>query len=183
MAGPALGLIETASIARGVVVGDAMAKRAAVEIVAARPISPGKYVVLVSGSVAEVSEAMTVGVETAGATLVDRLELADAAGELLRALARKAPPPVELSVGLIEVATVAAALLAADAACKAAEVELAELRLADGIGGKAYFVISGELDQVEAGLLAAESILAAGALVGRELIASPHQDILAKLRR
>ena len=40
--------------------------------------------------------------------------------------------------------------------CKAAEVALAELRLADGLGGKAYFIVAGEQADVEAALFAAE---------------------------
>src|SRR6185436_15655530 len=74
VAGPALGLIETNSIARGLVVTDQMVKKAPVELVLARTVSPGKHLTLVSGAVADVDEAMRIGVETAAHTLVDRLQ-------------------------------------------------------------------------------------------------------------
>jgi microcompartment protein CcmL/EutN len=184
VAGPALGLVETSSIARGLVVGDAMVKRAPVELVLARPVSPGKHLILVSGEVADVGEAMKVGVDTAAHTLVDRLELAQVAEELLRALRREPVPPApDSSVGIIETFSVASTLLAADAACKAAAVALSELRLADGLGGKAYFVLSGEQADVEAALFAAATAIATGLLLARELIARPHEDLLAHLRR
>jgi microcompartment protein CcmL/EutN len=179
--GPALGLVETSSIARGLVVADAMVKKAPVELVLARPVSPGKHLVLVTGAVADVGEAMAAGVETAAATLVDRLELANVAHELLRALERHAVHPTG-SVGIFETFSVASALLGADAACKAAQVSMAELRLADGLGGKAYFVLSGEQADVEAALYAAETAIPTGLLLARELIARPHDDLLAKLR-
>jgi microcompartment protein CcmL/EutN len=179
--GPALGLIETSSIARGIVVADAMVKKAPVELVLARPVSPGKHLVLVSGAVADVGEAMAAGVETAAATLVDRLELAQVAEELLRALSQKAAQP-EGAVGIFETFSVASTLLAADAACKAATVALSEVRLADGLGGKAYFVLAGEQADVEAALFAAERITPTGLMLARELIARPHEDLLAKLR-
>jgi microcompartment protein CcmL/EutN len=179
--GPALGLIETSSIARGIVVADAMVKKAPVELVLARPVSPGKHLVLVSGAVADVGEAMAAGVETAGATLVDRLELAQVADELLRALERHAVHAAG-AVGIFETFSVASTLLAADAACKAATVVLSEVRLADGLGGKAYFVLAGEQADVEAALFAAERITPTGLMLARELIARPHDDLLAKLR-
>jgi len=179
--GPALGLVETTSIARGLVVADAMVKKAPVELVLARPVSPGKHLVLVSGAVADVGEAMVIGVETAAHTLVDRLELAQVAEELMRALRRESTAPAG-SVGIFETFSVGSALLAADAACKAAEVTLAELRLADGLGGKAYFVLSGEQADVEAALAAAERITPTGLMLARELIARPHDDLVTKLR-
>ena len=179
-AGPALGLVETSSIARGLVVADAMVKRAPVELVLARPVSPGKHLVLVVGEVADVGEAMAAGVEAAAHTLVDRLELARVADELLDALRRRVVAPSN-AVGIFETFSVASTLLAADAACKAAQITLAELRLADGLGGKAYFVLSGDQADVEAALHAAETAIPTGLMLARELIARPHEDLLAKL--
>jgi microcompartment protein CcmL/EutN len=180
--GPALGLVECNSIARGLVVTDAMVKRAPVELVLARTVSPGKHLTLVTGEVADVGEAMQVGVETAAHTLVDRLELPQAADELLQAL-RQIAAPVDGALGIVETFSVASSLLAADAACKAAAVRVAELHLADGLGGKAYFVLTGEQADVEAALYAAVTAIPTGLLLARELIARPHDDLLARLRR
>ena len=179
--GPALGLIETTSVARGLVVADAMVKKAPVELVLARPVSPGKHVVLVSGEVADVEEAMAIAIDLAAATLVDRLTLAQVAEPLLAAL-RRTPAEARDAVGIFETFSVASTLLACDAACKAAEVSVAELRLADGLGGKAYFVIAGTQGDVEAALLAAEHLTPTGMLLGKELIARPHDDLYKHLR-
>jgi microcompartment protein CcmL/EutN len=181
VAGPALGLIETNSIARGLYVTDQMVKKAPVELVLAKTVSPGKHLTLVSGEVADVDEAMQVGVATAAHTLVDRLFLAQVAQPLLAALVRQIAAP-DGSLGIFETFSVASALLAADAACKAATVGLSELHLADGLGGKAYFILTGEQADVEAGLFAAETAIPSGLMLGRELIARPHDDLLSKLR-
>lgn len=182
--GPALGLIETSSIARGLVASDAMVKKALVQLVLARPVSPGKHLVLVGGPVADVGEAMRAGLSAAADTVVDRLELAQVAEELLSALARRGVPPrSDLALGIFETLSVASTLLAADAACKAAHVTLSELRLADGLGGKAYFILGGEQADVEAALFAAETAIPTGLLCARELIARPHDDLLAYLKR
>jgi bacterial microcompartment shell protein len=183
VAGPALGLIETNSIARGLVVTDHMVKKAPVQLVLRRTVSPGKHLTLVTGEVADVEESMRAGMESAGHTLVDRLELAQVADELLAALRRNAAPPGhDGALGIFETFSVASSLLGADAACKAAAVRLCELHLADGLGGKAYFVLCGEQADVEAGLYAAETAIPTGLLLGRELIARPHDDLLGRLR-
>ena len=59
----------------------------------------------------------------------------------------------------------------------------AELRLADGLGGKAYFIVTSSLDLVEAAVSAAQRILDPGLLVTTEIIAAPHDDLLEAVRR
>jgi microcompartment protein CcmL/EutN len=181
-AGPALAVVETTSVARGLVVADAMVKRAPVELVLARPVSSGKHVILVSGEVADVEEALAAALVAAGSSLVDKLILAYAAEPLLAALGRRAPAPgAGDALGIFETYSISAAVIAADAACKAAAVMLNELRLGDGLGGKAYFVLAGEQADVEAALLAAEHAVPTGLVLGRELIARPHEDLYKHL--
>jgi microcompartment protein CcmL/EutN len=181
MAEPALGIVEVSSIARGVVVADAMAKKAPIRILQSRPISPGKHIVVVAGEVAEVDEAMLAGVAAAGATLVDRLFL-PAAHESLAPLLRGAsnPQPID-SAAIFETHTICAAVLAADAAAKAAEVTLVDLRLGQGIGGKGVFMLSGRLDAIEAAVLAGREVVEAALVVNVEVIAAPHEDLRARL--
>jgi microcompartment protein CcmL/EutN len=183
VAGPAVAVVETTSVARGLVVADAMVKRAPVELVLARTVSSGKHVILVTGEVADVEEALGAALAVAGAALVDKLLLPYAHAAVLDALGRRAPePPAGQSLGIFETFSLSAAVVAADAACKAAEVTLPELRLGDGLGGKAYFVLAGEQADVEAALLAAEHVTPTGLVLGRELIARPHDDLLKHLR-
>ena len=59
---------------------------------------------------------------------------------------------------------------------------LAELHLADGLGGKAYFILVGDQADVEAGLFAAETAIPTGLMQARELIPRPHDDLLSRLR-
>jgi len=181
--GPAVGLIETASIARGLVVADAMVKRAPCDLAFARPVSAGKHVVIVTGEVAEVDEAMAIGLEVAAASLIDRLHLSQVHAAVLRALGGGRRAAGMASLGIIETTSVSAALLGADAACKASEVELAELRLADGLGGKAYFIVTSTLDLVEAAVNAARHVLDPAVIVATEIIAAPHDDLLEAVRR
>lgn len=201
MTEPALGVLEVQSVARGVVVCDVMVKRAPVRVLQNHPISPGKHLVIVAGGVAEVDEAMGAGAAVASATLVDRLFLPQADAQLAPLIARgtagapswspgvvvdrgsMAPGAViDLeSVAIVETFTVCAAVIAADAAAKAASVTLLDMRLGQGLGGKAFFTMTGDLESIEASVLAARAAVENGLLVGTEIIAAPHADLRRRL--
>lgn len=173
---PALALIEVSSIAKGMVVTDRCVKKADVKLLASNPVSPGRYITLFWGGVAEVEEAFLEGVSIAAETLVDKLFLPGTHNALLDTLLRIASPPPTDSLAIIETHTVASALWSADAACKAGEVHLLELRLGSGLAGKGYYVLSGSLDQVEAAVDGAIAVLPASLLVAREIIPAPASD-------
>jgi microcompartment protein CcmL/EutN len=184
MGSPALAILELSSIARGVVVADAMVKKAVVRILQTHPISPGKHVVIVDGEVAEVEEALGAGLAAAAGSLVDKLLLPQAHAALAPLVAGKAAKPPggkHDSVGVFESYSVCATVLAADAAAKAAEVTLLEMRLGQGIGGKGVFTMTGELDAVEAAMAAAQGVVEPALVFETQIIAAPHDDLRGKL--
>jgi microcompartment protein CcmL/EutN len=165
------------------VVTDAMAKKAAVSLVGAHPLTPGKFVVVVAGGEEEVNQAMIAGREVAAGALVDRLYLPKADPQLAAAMggAVQVDTGAVRSLGIVETFSVAAAVLSADRAVKAAEVQILQLRLARGLGGKAFYVLTGELHQLEAGLEAGRSIIHDGMLLTSEVIPRPHADLVAAI--
>ncbi len=173
----ALGLLELSSIARGLFCADAMVKKAEVRLVYARTVSPGKYLILVDGGVAEVDESLREGAKLAGAAMVDRLFLPQADKQTILAARGEAERRALQSVGVFETLTVASTLASADAAVKMADVWLVKVALAAGLGGKAYFVLTGEQHALEAALDAAEAACPAELRVGREIIPAPHGDL------
>ncbi len=80
------------------------------------------------------------------------------------------------SIGIVECHTLAGAIIGLDTGLKAAEVNVIELRLGSGLAGKGFFVLTGELHDVEAALEAAMEVSGDGAT--SEVIASPHPDFL-----
>ncbi|HVZ71111.1 MAG TPA: BMC domain-containing protein [Polyangia bacterium] len=183
--GDSLALIEIASIARGHRVADAMVKRAPVALLRCEPVSPGKILVLVDGDVASVDEAFRAGRDVAGEQTLDALFLPQAHPQLpaaLRGEARAGDASAVDALGVVETTTVAATILAADAACKAAAVRLIEMQLARGLGGKAYFIVTGPLAEIEAAVEAATAAIAAVVLCATEIIAAPHEDLVGRLR-
>ena len=173
---PALGFLELSSLARGPVVVDAMVKRAPVRVLASEPASDGKLLILARGDEASMFEAMLAGEDAATGVLLGTVCLPDAHPDLwhlLAGLLKRAPTD---AVGLVETRLCAAAILGADLAAKAAAVQLLELRLARGIGGKGLFTFTGHLSDVQAALDAART-MQPDHLVAAELIARPHDDL------
>jgi microcompartment protein CcmL/EutN len=186
--GPALGVLEIATIARGVVVADAALKRAPAVLLSSRAVSGGKHLVMLEGGVAEVDEAMLAGVLAAGDRLLDRVTLPAAHDQVWPMLGAPITPPdwdgdrSAEAVAIIETRTVCAAIVAADAACKMADVTVRDTRFAVDLAGKAYFTLTGTLDAIDAAAAAASG--AAGErLVGAEVIAQPSPDLRGRLFR
>ncbi|MCC7112442.1 MAG: BMC domain-containing protein [Deltaproteobacteria bacterium] len=173
----AVAVVETASIARGFVVLDAIAKKAPVTVKRAAPVSPGKFVLLFGGELEATRESHQAALEVAGSNLVDELFLPGAHAALLPAIdAAIAVAPGD-AVAIVEMSTVASAVLAADLALKAVNVAVLRLHLAVGVGGKGWFSLAGALADVEAALGAVRAGSREDRLVAVELIAQPHGEI------
>jgi microcompartment protein CcmL/EutN len=186
--GPALGVLEIGTIARGVVVADAALKRAPAVLLSSRAISGGKHLVMLEGGVAEVDEALAAGQRAAGDLMIDRVMLAYADRQIWPMLGPPVSPPdwgAEAgaeAVAIVETRTVCAAIAAADAACKVADVVVRDVRLAVDLAGKAYFTLTGTLDAIEAAARAATAA-AGDRQVGCEVIAQPSPDLRGRLFR
>lgn len=184
MAGNAIGLIETSSIALGIRAADAMLKTAWVELLQAGAASPGKYLAVVAGDVAAVQAAVAAGVQAAESSLLDSLVIPNLHPQVYPAIKGEgARGPVQ-AVAVIETLTVAGAIRAADTAVKAAAVDLLQVRLARGLGGKGYLTVSGDVGSVQAAAAAAEQAAAAsGGHLATVVIPAPHADLKAQLMR
>ena len=179
---PALGMIEFKSIAKGLFAADAIVKKAPVKILSTSSICPGKYLIIFSGEVADVEESMNAGLIAGGDMVINYLFLPYVHREVIPALIGTAEIKVFGTLGIIESFSVSSCIAAADKAVKIAPIKLVEIRLANGIGGKGYFVLTGDLADVEIACNAAkEHIGSEGLLAGCEVIATPHPDLLAKL--
>lgn len=186
---PAIALVETNSIAAGILVGDAMVKKAVVQLLEARPICPGKYMVLIGGEVGPVRESFQVGVATAADALVDRLFLPHVHRSVFPALMSTTLPRGDAcacgageALGIIETVTAAVCIVAADAAVKAADVRLLEIRLANGLGGKSFVLMEGTVADVEAAMAAGVALVRQeGLLVRQVIIPQLHEQMWAKI--
>lgn len=177
----ALAGLEVQSIARGLLAVDALVKKAASRVVLASPVSPGKFLILMDGTVAEVEESLLEAERVAGDQAIDRLFLPYAHRQLEPAVFGVFPARPDASVGIVECDTTCAGLRAADAALKAADVLMRVLHLSAGIGGKCWFAFAGDLFDVEAAVRAAAEAASPKHLLGTEIIPNPHEEFLVAL--
>ncbi|MEN8164737.1 MAG: BMC domain-containing protein [Acidobacteriota bacterium] len=162
---PAISVLEIDGIAAGIAAADAMVKRAPIAVLKAGTVHPGHYLILVAGSVAAVEEAHEAGLARAGSWLLDNVLLPDVHPQVTAATLGGRQSLSAEALAVVECRSVPSLLRAADAAIKATEISIARIRLADGLGGRAFLLLDGLLADVEA---ACE--------IGRELI--PQQFLL-----
>ena len=177
-----LGIIETNSVAAGIEAGDAMLKTAFVKLESAQPVCPGKYIVMVSGDTAGVTASVNAGKKIAGDSLVNSIIISSLHEQVIPALACATVIRGKEAVGVIETFSVAAAVIAADAAVKAADVELMEIRLGRGLGGKSFVVLCGGTSEVKAAVSASKQVEEVkGMLLRTVVIPALHEDMLSAL--
>ena len=178
----ALGMIELNSIPVGVQAADAMLKAASVSLIGAQTVCAGKYIAMVSGDVTAVRASVEAGKEIAAEKLVDSIVIPNISPQVLTAIAACSEVANVGAVGIIETFSLAAAVIAADAAVKAADIELVEVRLGRGLGGKSFIVLTGDVAAANAAVDVASHMEEVEGLIAQcVVIPSPHPDLIHSL--
>lgn len=176
MSDVALGLLEFDSIAVGIAAGDAMAKRAPIESIRAGTVQPGKYLVMIAGEVADVQESLDAGRRIGESALRDEIFLPQIDRSVVGAVGGARQPGRGRALGIVETRSVAAGIHAADAGVKGANVNVRELRLADGLGGKAFVLFGGDVSDVTAAVECAVQAIARGQQLVRQVVVAQLHD-------
>ncbi len=178
----AIGLVEFVSIARGIEATDEMVKVAEVELLLSRTICSGKYITMIGGDVTGVERAMDVGVEIAAETLVDQFILPNVHPSVIPSITATTPVEDLRALGVIETFSVAASVVAADTAVKAASVDLIEIRAAIGLGGKSFVILNGDVADIRTAVdRGVEKAREDGTLVYSIVIPAPRKELLDAL--
>lgn len=177
-----LGFLELNSIAKGVEAADRILKTAETKLLFAKPICPGKYNVMFSGDVASVEAAMEDGKKIGGTTVVDAVVIPRIRREVVNAINAATLPEKVNAVGILEFFTITSAVYAADAAVKAADITLVEVRLGSGIGGKSIVTLTGDTAEVNAAVAKSSEVAKAnGVLVAAVVIPNPRPEVFDSL--
>jgi len=178
----AIGLVEFISIARGIEATDAMVKVADVNLLLSKTVCAGKYISLIGGDVSSIEQAIDVGVEIAGETLVDQFILPNVHPSVIPSITATTSIDDLRSLGVIETFSVAASIVAADTAVKAALVDLVEIRAAIGLGGKSFVILNGDVADIRTAVKRGEEKAGKdGTLVYSIVIPAPRKELLDAL--
>jgi len=182
MAKDSIGLIELTSIAAGFQSCDAMLKAADVDLVLSRSICSGKYMVMVRGDVAAVQTAVDAGAAAGDFSVIDKFVIPNVDEAIFPAIAGNTKVEALDALGIIESFSVASLIEGADAAVKAASVDLIEIRLAMALGGKAFCTMTGPVSSVRAAVDAGAAVIAKkGLLVNMVVIPQPRKELLSEM--
>ena len=174
----AIGLVEVKNVARGIKVTDEMLKSAGVFLIQSGAVCPGKFVTIVGGSLSSIQAAVDRAAMVAEDALIDKFVIGRLGDKVFEAMCGTANTKDRKALGIVETFTAASAILAADAAVKASNVSLIEVRVARGMGGKCFVTMTGEVSDVKAAVEAGARIAAKdGVLIGTEVIANPHPEL------
>jgi microcompartment protein CcmL/EutN len=173
-----IGVVEFKSIAAGINAVDIIVKASQVKIIDAKTICPGKYYIIFSGMVSAVKNSLLIIEGESGDFIIDSVVIPNVYEQIFAGLTGTSEITKPQSIGVIETLTSPSIIWAADAAIKATDIDIVEVRIARAIGGKNICVINGALSDVT------ESIKAGiqypqekGFLVDSEIIAAPHEDL------
>jgi microcompartment protein CcmL/EutN len=175
-----IGLIELSSVATGFQVEDTMLKAGNIELLLARSICSGKFLIVVAGDVTSVQAALLAGAAAAGASLIERRQIARVHPSVLSAISNAVDvDPAELrSIGVIETFSAASIIEVADAAVKSANVTLLRVHLAMALGGKGFVLMAGDVSSVQAAVAAGAKVAGEdGMLVGKGVIPAPSREL------
>ena len=178
-----IGVIELSSIGIGLKVQDIMLKAAAVQVLIARTICSGKYFIVIGGLVGEVQTAVRAGAEGAGEALIDQLVIPNVHESVFRAMGQSVvleADEVE-AVGIVETFSGVSVLAAADAAAKAAKVQLFRIHVAMALGGKGFCLMTGTVGDCRTGVWAAAAeVRKRGLLVAETVITRPSKELFSE---
>ena len=178
----AIGVIELKSVPKGVEATDAALKSAGVDMVSAHPSCPGKYEIILTGSISNVTAAVDHVLSKFEGYVIDSSVMGRIDEQVIKALFGTQKTEKKGSLGLIETFSAATTIKAADIAVKTARVEIFDLRVSRGMGGKGVVMLVGEVGDVTAAVEAGSAYAKqSGQLSSESVIAAPHEDLWNQL--
>lgn len=174
-----LGIVEARSIAAGVELADAMMKVAAVELVRASAICSGRYLISVAGDREAVETSVGLARES-GRPLAGSFVISNVSPQVVAVLKKSSPAQEGDALGVIECRTASSGVEAADCAAKRCTISLLRIVTGQGISGKSYFVIGGDVASVEEATQAARVALG-GNLVEAVVLPRPDASVVKAL--
>ena len=178
----AIGMVEYTTVSTGIQAADTLVKTAAVEIIEAQVVCPGKYIVIITGELSAIKASVDACKTKYGEQLIDSFVLGNVHDDIFPAIYATVSVENPRALGVIETFSGASAIVAADTAAKTADVTLVELRIARGMCGKAYLILTGEVAAVSAAIdKAKETVKDGGMFLESSVIANPDPKLWEKI--
>lgn len=174
----AIGMAEYQTVSAGIRAADLMVKTADVDIMEAQTVCPGKYIVLISGELSAIRASIDATKALYGDKLIDSFVLGNPEPSIFPAIYGSNNIENKNALGVLETYSAASIIVAADMAAKTAEVQLIELRIAKGMCGKSYMLLTGTVAAVQAAIDRAQSEVGNGGMfLDSSVIPNPDEKM------
>ena len=178
----AIGMIEFKTTATGITAADAMVKTSEVELIEAQTVCPGKYIAIISGDLSAVKAAVDAASTQYEDQLIDNFVLGNPHESIFPALYGAAQIEKVSALGILETYDASSIIVAADAAAKTAIVDLIEVRVAKGMCGKSFMLMTGEVSAVTASIEKAKAVAGErGMYLDSSVIAHPDAKVIESI--
>ncbi len=178
----AIGMVEYKTVSSGITAADTMVKTAAIEVIQASAVCPGKYVIIITGELSAVKSSIDAARAKLPAQMTDSFVLGNPHEDIFRAIYGGGEIGDAKALGVLETFSAPSMIVAADTAAKASEVKLIELRIARGLGGKSYMLLTGTVAAVTAAIESAAKVIGEeGMLLDYSVIPNPDKSIWSSI--
>lgn len=182
MGNRAIGMIEFQTTPTGILAADRMVKTAQVELLEAQTVCPGKYIALIAGDLSAVQAAVSASAGQFAEHYIDSFVLGNPHESIFPALYGASEIGQVNALGILETFDVSSIIVAADIAAKTAVVNLIEVRIAKGMCGKSFLVLTGEVAACEAAIeKAKEALKESGMFLDSAVIPHPDEQIVRSI--
>jgi len=176
--GKALAMAEFMTVSTGIKAADMMIKTAEVKVIEAEVVCPGKYIILIEGELSAVRASIDTVSGMFSDKLIDSFVLGNPHDSIFPAIYGSCEIENKRALGVLETYSAASIIKAADIAAKTSIVDLIELRIARGMCGKSYMLLTGEVAAVEAAIERAKAETADGTMfLDSSVIANPDDKL------
>jgi len=174
----AIGMVEYKTVSSGITAVDAMVKAAAIKIIKAQTVCPGKYIAIIKGDISAVNASIETAKTDHGTNLINSFVLGNPHESIFPAIYGATDVEKVSALGILETYDSVSIIVAADVAAKSAIVELIEIRVAVGMCGKSYVLLTGEVAAVETAINKAVLAVAEdGMYLDSSIIAHPDVEV------
>ena len=178
----AIGVVECNTVSAGITAADRMVKTAQVELLQSSVVCPGKYIIVLTGDLSAVTAAVDAAQSQSNGAVTDRFILGNPSDDLFPAIYGGTPVENPRSLGVLETFSVPAIFTAADTAAKTSDVTLLEIRLARGMCGKSYVLLTGDVAAVTAAIERARAAVGeSGMLLDSTVIPNPDPSLWSSI--
>ncbi|GAA0179861.1 BMC domain-containing protein [Clostridium sediminicola] len=177
----ALGMLELSSIGKGIETADIMIKASSIEIMFAKHVCIGKFLILISGDIGSVNESMAIGIENGNSKVVDSFIIPNIHEDILFGLRKRYHYGNVSALGTMELSSVSSGIMCLDTVLKSGFVKLIKLVIANSIGGKCYFLITGDISSVSEALNAGEAGINSAKILSKIVIPSPEKELIEQI--